>query len=306
MVFVDLDWDYIGLRSKKGLLPGDTLSLIADAIASITKIPPPLLRGSGGLNQYSMAQRMSWASRRSTTREEDSAYCLLGLFGINMPLLYGEGPRAFLRLQHEILRHGLGDSIFAWRPSHGPSAKVYQLFASSPAHFADSADIVDTARKAGPIFTTRGHMVELNIHVPRQKGVYENSKRRRPSDVAQLIVRLACGRWSTTPSDLPMFTPCILLLTQIPGTQYLVRIRGQRHGNYFCEDDVESIGEWEPVSSAGTRFILVHRGDREPWRRTHGSIDVGDTTAARQDVVLNFPLDGIGHGAEANIAEPER
>ena len=39
---------------------------------------------------------MSWASRRATTRHEDVAYCLLGLFDVNMPLLYGEGEKAFI------------------------------------------------------------------------------------------------------------------------------------------------------------------------------------------------------------------
>ena len=39
---------------------------------------------------------MSWASRRVTTRDEDIAYCLLGIFSVNMPLLYGEGEKAFI------------------------------------------------------------------------------------------------------------------------------------------------------------------------------------------------------------------
>jgi hypothetical protein len=56
---------------------------------------------------------MSWASRRQTTRIEDQEYCLMGLFGINMPLLYGEGPNAFLRLQLEILNKTDDHSIFA-------------------------------------------------------------------------------------------------------------------------------------------------------------------------------------------------
>ena len=60
------------------------------------------------------ATKMSWASNRSTTRTEDRAYCLLGLFDVHMPLLYGEHAHAFQRLQAEILRHGDDDSIFAW------------------------------------------------------------------------------------------------------------------------------------------------------------------------------------------------
>ncbi len=47
---------------------------------------------------------MKWAAYRETTRVEDKAYCLMGIFGVSMPLLYGEGDRAFIRLQEEILK----------------------------------------------------------------------------------------------------------------------------------------------------------------------------------------------------------
>jgi len=57
---------------------------------------------------------MSWASKRETTRLEDMAYCLMGLFDVHMPPLYGEGTRAFTRLQEEILRNSSDLSIFAW------------------------------------------------------------------------------------------------------------------------------------------------------------------------------------------------
>jgi hypothetical protein len=57
---------------------------------------------------------MSWASKRETTKE-DMAYCLMGLFDVDMPLLYGEGEeKAFLRLQLQILQQSDDDSIFAW------------------------------------------------------------------------------------------------------------------------------------------------------------------------------------------------
>lgn len=67
------------------------------------------------LNEISIAVRMSWASKRETTRSEDIAYCLLGIFGVNLPLLYGEGVRAFLRLQEEIIKHSNDLSILGWR-----------------------------------------------------------------------------------------------------------------------------------------------------------------------------------------------
>lgn len=62
-----------------------------------------------------VAVRMSWASGRLTTRAEDRAYCLLGLFDVNMPLLYGEGDKAFKRLLSEMLQNDTDSSILLWR-----------------------------------------------------------------------------------------------------------------------------------------------------------------------------------------------
>lgn len=64
--------------------------------------------------QECVAAKMSWASKRQTTRVEDIAYCLMGLFGVNMPTLYGEGQNAFIRLLLEILGKSNDESIFAW------------------------------------------------------------------------------------------------------------------------------------------------------------------------------------------------
>lgn len=66
------------------------------------------------IHYASVAERMQWASMRNSTRIEDTAYCLLGLFDVNMPLLYGEGDKAFIRLQLEIIRKTDDESIFAW------------------------------------------------------------------------------------------------------------------------------------------------------------------------------------------------
>ena len=62
---------------------------------------------------FSVAERMSWASNRTTTRVEDEAYSLMGIFGVNMPLLYGEKQQAFRRLQEEIMRTTDDQSLFA-------------------------------------------------------------------------------------------------------------------------------------------------------------------------------------------------
>lgn len=64
----------------------------------------PALRGSSLLH-CTVAQRVSWASKRETTRREDTAYSLLGLFDVHLAPTYGEGEtKAFMRLQEEILK----------------------------------------------------------------------------------------------------------------------------------------------------------------------------------------------------------
>lgn len=81
---------------------------------------------------YCVAQRMSWAPHRQTTREEDQAYCLLGLFNVYMPLVYGEGSKAFSRLQEEIMKISNDASIFIWS---GHSSETCGMLARSPARF---------------------------------------------------------------------------------------------------------------------------------------------------------------------------
>jgi hypothetical protein len=59
-------------------------------IYEITGIAIEALQGRP-LSQFSIADRMLWVVRRETTEEEDAAYCLLGIFGVYMPIMYGEG-----------------------------------------------------------------------------------------------------------------------------------------------------------------------------------------------------------------------
>jgi len=87
---------------------------------------------------YSISEIFSWASKRATARKEDIDYSLMGLFGIHMPILYGEGSTAFLRLQTEILKLSDDESIFAWL-SEDWRMDTYMhngLLAPSPSLFA--------------------------------------------------------------------------------------------------------------------------------------------------------------------------
>ncbi|KAH8596094.1 heterokaryon incompatibility protein-domain-containing protein, partial [Bisporella sp. PMI_857] len=106
--FLDSLWQYYGSKQKMGHILGE-----------ITMVDVAVLGSSGSdlrymLDSIPVCRRMSWLSRRQTTRVEDIAYCGLGIFDVNMPLLYGEGARAFIRLQEEIIRRRNDFTILAW------------------------------------------------------------------------------------------------------------------------------------------------------------------------------------------------
>jgi hypothetical protein len=93
----------------------------------------------------SVAERFCWAAGRETTRIEDRAYSLLGIFDINMPLLYGEGEKAFGRLQEEIMKVNDDPSILAWTDGlafqqnifpQAPDAVRPVMLARNPDNFA--------------------------------------------------------------------------------------------------------------------------------------------------------------------------
>ncbi|KAI8629869.1 hypothetical protein F5Y19DRAFT_464215 [Xylariaceae sp. FL1651] len=86
---------------------------LCNTISNITRIPIAFLRGIP-LQHACVAKKMSWASKRKVTRPEDVAYCLLGIFDVNMPLLYGEGDKAFIRLQEQIISQTYDDFVLAW------------------------------------------------------------------------------------------------------------------------------------------------------------------------------------------------
>lgn len=163
--FYDSSWNLI-----------DTKASLASALEKITSIPAGLFSNAWhqlcaagmaaqSLHLLSVAQRLSWAASRQTTRPEDIAYCLMGLFGVHMPLLYGEGEeKAFMRLQAEIARNTNDQSLFTWGSWYDPDGCekliCYSLFAPHPRYFAGLQDIKATSRFSSvldwtPPFETR-------------------------------------------------------------------------------------------------------------------------------------------------------
>ncbi|KAF7197441.1 Vegetative incompatibility protein HET-E-1 [Pseudocercospora fuligena] len=123
-----------------GIEFGTKTSLVGQ-LSSITRVDVPYLDGTMSPQEASVACRMSWASYRRTSRPEDIAYCLLGLFDVNMPLLYGEGDRkAFVRLQGAIISQIDDESVFAWKSTDNETPRG--LLADHPNEFATSGNII--------------------------------------------------------------------------------------------------------------------------------------------------------------------
>ena len=116
VIFLSKDWQILGTKSQ-----------LAALISEVTSIPQPVLKLEKDLADICISQRMSWAASRFTTREEDEAYCLLGIFGITMPTLYGEGRNAFYRLQQELMKRSTDPSLFLW----GYSAPAVRLLSAT-------------------------------------------------------------------------------------------------------------------------------------------------------------------------------
>jgi hypothetical protein len=98
---------------------------------------------------------MSWAAERHTSRGEDMAYCLMGLFEVNMPLLYGEGKAAFIRLQEEIIKHSNDTSIFFW-------TLPTRYRKSWKGCLAPSVDSFAVLERRGPIYYDSAEEYDIN------------------------------------------------------------------------------------------------------------------------------------------------
>ncbi|KAL8646104.1 MAG: hypothetical protein Q9226_007016 [Calogaya cf. arnoldii] len=168
--FFDTNWTYIG-----------HLSDLLDDVAATTGISKVFLvegglQDQGEQGEISVARVMSWTSRRITSRGEDIAYCLLGLFDVNIPLLYGEGAeKAFHRLQIEVMKQKDDESLFAWT---GNGTEVGAL-ASSPACFANSGNILKFQRTINRLpYSVTNKGLEFSIPRPHlqetgKTGVYQ-------------------------------------------------------------------------------------------------------------------------------------
>ncbi|KAK5729792.1 hypothetical protein LTR17_011658 [Elasticomyces elasticus] len=118
-----------------------TRDSLAFIISEVSDIGLDFVTRKVNIHDAGIAQRMSWASSRESTRTEDQAYALLGIFAVNMPLLYGEGAKAFARLQEQIIAQSDDQSILAWGLWGPKDHDIEGVLASAPSDFDGSGRV---------------------------------------------------------------------------------------------------------------------------------------------------------------------
>jgi hypothetical protein len=205
VVFYTREWKKLGTKRE-----------LTGPISAATGIHGDILLGRN-LTEVSIANRMSWASRRVTTRPEDMAYCLLGIFGINMPLLYGEDQKAFIRLQEEIIKVSDDHSIFVWKSVPLISDDFHGLLALSPHVFRDIGSILpyrDGGNSKPFAMSNKGLQIELPLlKVGDMDDEYLGVLNCRSADEgSSLAINLRCiwgdeGRFARVKSKDPVTLP---------------------------------------------------------------------------------------------------
>ncbi|KAI0439066.1 heterokaryon incompatibility protein-domain-containing protein [Xylaria telfairii] len=242
LAFYNLWWQLIGTT---------TTDHLCEIVSEITSIPIAFLKGAP-LKDACVAKKMSWASKRETTRPEDVAYSLLGIFDINMPLLYGEGNRAFMRLQERIIGQTRDDSILAWGE-----------FNLHPTDFADVR--FDCGASLGVLATSPK---EFQFCGDVQNGIdVFGSKSYSEIQVSTIGVKLEADLWYTSQRrDIGRghYTPYSFAFCEL--FCYISRHRPQRIKIILATD---SFGQYRPgsifASVFGTSFSQYARIGRVIW-----------------------------------------
>jgi hypothetical protein len=276
VVFYNATWVRIGDKTDK-----------AAEIQATTGIDEETSKDSRLMYSRSVAQRMSWAANRYATRTEDIAYSLLGIFEINMPLLYGEGRRAFLRLQQEILRTVNDQSLFAWgfTPKtiwqltyDSLPASEYGLFADMPSRFADCGKVLSYHRHghSSDIRVVNGALhlamplTEVTQH-PNRLRQRQLSEGKLKIGFADSIALLPCAV-----SGMPEFLVGIML-TQMSATNQQYARKGLSNNSIFTFLVV-------PKYAVQTEIRSVWVGDR----RFAGRDNVDMKTELRASILLTL------------------
>ena len=144
--FYDREWRLVGEKKDLSAL-----------LREVTGINYGAMNYPSSIQSYSIATRMSWASRRKTTRVEDEAYCMLGILGVHMPLLYGEGQNAFRRLQEELIKISDDETVFAH--------SGWELLAQSPLQFSSGLELTVLKKSKSAPYTVTNAGLYIHMRV---------------------------------------------------------------------------------------------------------------------------------------------
>lgn len=264
MEFFSRGWMFLGAKST-----------LTGVLSRATGIDVHVLTGTTHLSSVSVAKRMSWAAKRQTTRLEDQAYCLMGLFDVNIPMIYGEGKKAFIRLQEEIMRNTDDETLFAWREKDAATNPRYPygLLAKSPACFEDSGNFVPLRKRFRPAFsmTNKGLQITIRLahyHANVHIGLINCSAHPGRAEYIGIYLRRTSATHDVLKSrsskqnipvkgrDVPMSM----------GTDQYVRIRAhefvgeQSYSTVDCSIYVrQNIELWSPVNSHASDILQLRR-----------------------------------------------
>ncbi|KAI6134451.1 hypothetical protein EV401DRAFT_1365195 [Pisolithus croceorrhizus] len=217
VVFFNHRWVSIGTKRD-----------LTSSLEVITRIPEMVLKYEQVLRSTSrcpsVAHIMSWAAHRKTSRVEDRAYSLMGLLGVNMPMLYEEGSKAFQRLQLEIIRASSDYSIFAWNLK-GQFLEHGSVLADDPSCFRGCTDV----EKVAP----SGFTKELEQYM-RQDGLFLSKDASKLGSSQSNVDFPQLSRWDVTNVGIQVWLPII----PHRGSSYLKAILPcrDRYGNLIAID----------------------------------------------------------------------
>ena len=267
-------------------------------ISQITGIPNVGFRTAKNMRFVSVGARMCWASRRVCTRAEDIAYSLLGIFNVNMPLLYGEGEyKAFLRLQLEILKDSDDESIFAWYPETSFPSNLREirggLLAGSPSDFAcrvlskvQPLGIESRALREPYTMTHKGLAIKTYVH-PEEKSNADLPNKR--------YFKMALNCYISKDKR-----PLAIRLVQVGPHSFERVLRPGR--DLVLEWDLGSpIGAWHGAGLFGEELIYIPQSPY-PELRSH-SQRLKDDPAQRFAGNVTFDLDSFGKDSAGWRAE---
>lgn len=246
VTFYDRNWELFGERSD---------TRFCESLSNITGVDMDYLQGGAELASLSIAHKMSWAKGRETTVPEDLAYSLMGIFDVNMPLIYGEGgTKAFRRLQEEIGMVSSDLTIFAWDPCSQVHSGL-DVLASRPDEFAAFKDMVSSYHSQHFMKTNKG--IEMKTMLWRM--LCEDGKER---------LMLAIGKQKNGKPDIG------IILRKLSHNVYI------RHGNLrpLLDEQITS-------STRRSTFYLVS---------PHSSTGYEHALNTSRQLAVLVPLEGLG------------